>query len=164
MADRVDAHHHLWQYRLRRYAWSDQRLSIARRDYLPEESEQKTRFRSSFRIDRGTARQSLDETEWLLSLASASRYLGRWSIIGGAVLSPVMGWISEALWNVAFAYALHLISYIYIGLYASSERRRQQGRSFPRWSRLDSTAGYLSGLPLFCWSKARQLHHCSVPD
>ena len=114
----MDAHHHLWQYRLRRYAWSDQRLSIARRDYLPEESEQKTRFRSSFRIDRGTARQSLDETEWLLSLASASRYLGGWSIIAGAILSPVMGWISEALWNVAFAYALHLISYIYIALYA----------------------------------------------
>lgn len=44
-------------------------------------------------------------------------YLGG-SIIGGAVLSSVMGWISEALWNVAFAYALHLISYIYIGLYA----------------------------------------------
>jgi FHS family L-fucose permease-like MFS transporter len=40
------------------------------------------------------------------------------AIIGGAVLTPVMGWISEISRSIALAYAVPLISYLYISLYA----------------------------------------------
>ncbi len=40
------------------------------------------------------------------------------AIIGGAVLTPVMGWISEASRSIALAYAVPLVSYVYIGLYS----------------------------------------------
>jgi FHS family L-fucose permease-like MFS transporter len=40
------------------------------------------------------------------------------AIIGGAVLTPVMGWISEAFHSVALAYSVPLFSYVYVALYS----------------------------------------------
>jgi MFS transporter, FHS family, L-fucose permease len=40
------------------------------------------------------------------------------AIIGGAVFTPAMGIISEALHNLAWAYCLPLSSYIFIAYYA----------------------------------------------
>jgi FHS family L-fucose permease-like MFS transporter len=40
------------------------------------------------------------------------------AIIGGAVLTPAMGLVSEAFHGVAPAYSLPLVSYIYVALYA----------------------------------------------
>jgi FHS family L-fucose permease-like MFS transporter len=40
------------------------------------------------------------------------------AIVGGAVLTPLMGLISEAAHSIAWAYAVPLVSYIFIALYS----------------------------------------------
>jgi len=40
------------------------------------------------------------------------------AIVGGAVFTPVMGYISEAAHSVAIAYVLPLVAYIFIALYS----------------------------------------------
>jgi FHS family L-fucose permease-like MFS transporter len=40
------------------------------------------------------------------------------SIIGGAVLTPIMGLISQRTGSIAHAYAVPLIGYIFVALYA----------------------------------------------
>jgi FHS family L-fucose permease-like MFS transporter len=40
------------------------------------------------------------------------------AIVGGAVLTPVMGWISERFQSLALAYSVPLLAYIYICLYS----------------------------------------------
>jgi FHS family L-fucose permease-like MFS transporter len=40
------------------------------------------------------------------------------AIIGGAVLTPLMGWVSERFGHVAPAYSVPLVAYVFIALYA----------------------------------------------
>jgi MFS transporter, FHS family, L-fucose permease len=40
------------------------------------------------------------------------------AIVGGAVLTPAMGWLSERFHHVAPAYAVPLIAYVFIAFYA----------------------------------------------
>jgi FHS family L-fucose permease-like MFS transporter len=40
------------------------------------------------------------------------------AIIGGAVLTPAMGWVSERFRHVAPAYAVPLVAYVFIAFYA----------------------------------------------
>ena len=40
------------------------------------------------------------------------------AIVGGAVLTPVMGLIAEMAHGIAWAYAVPLFSYVYIALYS----------------------------------------------
>jgi FHS family L-fucose permease-like MFS transporter len=40
------------------------------------------------------------------------------AIVGGAVLTPVMGLISEATHSIAMAYLVPLVSYLFIALYS----------------------------------------------
>ena len=65
----IDAHHHLWKYSASEYGWISPQMPALRRDFLPEDLE---KVMHHFGIE-GTvavqARQSLEETEWLLDLA-----------------------------------------------------------------------------------------------
>src|SRR5690348_2546240 len=85
MAERVDAHHHLWEYRSRSYAWIDQRMEVLRRDYLPEDFERESTSAGISGSVVVQARQSIAETEWLLSLAKKSRPL--WGVVGWAPIA-----------------------------------------------------------------------------
>ena len=79
---RIDSHHHLWRYDSLEYPWINEGMSVLRRDYLPSDLKDQ--------IDRaniqGTiavqARQTLEETRWLLELARAHSF-----IVG------VVGWV-----------------------------------------------------------------------
>jgi FHS family L-fucose permease-like MFS transporter len=53
------------------------------------------------------------------------------AIIGGAVLTPLMGLISEAHHGIAWAYTIPMLSYIYIVFYSffGSGARRSSGES-----------------------------------
>ena len=84
--ERIDAHHHLWRYSPTEYGWIDAEMAALRRDFLP--SDLKAAMASAG-ID-GTiavqARQSLEETRWLLDLADASgaiRGVVGWAHIAG---------------------------------------------------------------------------------
>lgn len=65
----IDAHHHFWRYQPAEYGWIDEPMAALRRDFLPAD------LRGD--MDRGgvsgtiavQARQTLEETRWLLDLA-----------------------------------------------------------------------------------------------
>jgi L-fuconolactonase len=89
----IDAHHHLWRYSAAEYGWIDAEMATLRRDFLP--SDLKAAMASAG-ID-GTiavqARQSLEETRWLLDLADASgaiRGVVGWAPIAGEDFPGVM--------------------------------------------------------------------------
>ncbi|WP_226527201.1 amidohydrolase family protein [Metabacillus niabensis] len=79
---KIDAHHHFWRYNDKEFGWIDDDMSELKRDFLPEDL--KTRL-TSIHFD-GTivvqARQSLEETKWLLELAQ------KFDFIKG-----VVGWV-----------------------------------------------------------------------
>ena len=89
----IDAHHHLWSYSAVEYGWIDEDMSVLRRDYLP--GDLKAAMASAC-ID-GTvavqARQTLDETRWLLDMADATdaiRGVVGWAPIAGEEFPGVM--------------------------------------------------------------------------
>jgi L-fuconolactonase len=65
----IDAHHHLWKYSAAEYGWITPEMPAIRRDFLPADLEP---LMHHFGIE-GTvavqARQSLEETAWLLDLS-----------------------------------------------------------------------------------------------
>ena len=78
----IDAHHHLWQYTPGDFDWINDAMDRLRRDFLPED----LRFEISHAGIQGTvavqARQSLEETRWLLEIARDSR-----------TIRGVVGWV-----------------------------------------------------------------------
>jgi L-fuconolactonase len=65
----IDAHHHLWQYTEAEYGWIGPTMEAIRRDFLPEdllEAMAEVGVEGSVAVQ---ARQSLEETRWLLQLA-----------------------------------------------------------------------------------------------
>jgi L-fuconolactonase len=79
---RVDAHQHFWIYHPDEYAWIDDSMSALRRDFLPNDLSvelESSGFHGSVALQ---ARQTLEETRWLLELAEGSP-----SILG------VVGWV-----------------------------------------------------------------------
>jgi len=86
----LDAHHHLWRYTREEYGWIDDSMSALQRDFLLAELESVT---ASAGID-GTvvvqARQTVEETRWLLEIARCSslvRGVVGWCDIAGAGFS-----------------------------------------------------------------------------
>lgn len=68
----IDAHHHLWQYSEEEYGWIDDTMAKIRRDFLPDDL---ARVMKESGVDGAVAvqaRQTLEETQWLLDLADAT--------------------------------------------------------------------------------------------
>jgi L-fuconolactonase len=86
----IDAHHHLWKYNDRDYIWMSDQMKALRRDFLVPELAQVMRDAGV----RGTiavqARQTIEETQWLLDLAAHNHF-----ILG------VVGWAPLAANNAA---------------------------------------------------------------
>jgi L-fuconolactonase len=79
---RVDAHQHFWKYNPAEYEWIDNSMVAIRRDFLPEDLEpqlERSELQGSIAVQ---ARQTLEETRWLLELADRSS-----KILG------VVGWV-----------------------------------------------------------------------
>ena len=69
---RIDAHHHLWNYTPQDYGWIDDRMKVLRRDFTPADLAIEM---ASACVDASIAvqaRQTLEETYWLLDLAEVS--------------------------------------------------------------------------------------------
>lgn len=71
----IDAHHHFWRYNRAEYGWIDDRMSQIRRDCLPADLEREIRGGQIDGVITVQARQSLDETKWLLDLADAREWI-----------------------------------------------------------------------------------------
>jgi L-fuconolactonase len=79
---RLDAHQHFWKYGPEEYAWIGNTMAELKRDFLPENLKpllDQCSFDGAIAVQ---ARQSLEETEWLLDLA------GQHDFIRG-----VVGWV-----------------------------------------------------------------------
>ena len=66
---RLDSHQHFWRYSAGQYPWISDRMAALRRDFLPADLEpllDLIGFDGSIAVQ---ARQSLEETDWLLGLA-----------------------------------------------------------------------------------------------
>ena len=74
-SEKIDAHHHFWRYSSAEYGWIDDRMRALQRDFLPSDLEKELRAAGIAAAVTVQARQSLEETDWLLSLAGSSPFL-----------------------------------------------------------------------------------------
>jgi L-fuconolactonase len=79
---RIDAHHHLWRYSPEEYEWIDDRMQALRRDFMPADLERELKLAHVQFTVAVQARQTLEETSWLLNLAANSK-----------VIQGVVGWV-----------------------------------------------------------------------
>ena len=94
---RVDSHHHLWRYTPEDYGWIDDSMQVLRRDFLPADLEA---VADASHIDATVAvqaRQTLEETHWLLELAAQS-----------PTIQGVVGWAPIA--DQSFPASLELLA------------------------------------------------------
>ena len=80
--ERVDAHHHLWHFNSAEYGWLDGDLAMLRRDFLAEDLERATQSAGVNGAVAVQARQTVEETDWLLEQAAAT-----------PVILGVVGWL-----------------------------------------------------------------------
>jgi L-fuconolactonase len=81
-AMRIDAHQHFWVYDPDEYSWVDDSMTSLRRNFLPPDLIPELNRRGIDGCIAVQARQSLEETKWLLDLAE------RFPFIAG-----VIGWV-----------------------------------------------------------------------
>lgn len=75
MSERIDAHHHLWRYRKEDYEWIGPGMEALARDFLPADLREEMR---ACEIDGSVAvqaRQSVEETDWLLESAQQANFI-----------------------------------------------------------------------------------------
>jgi len=79
---RIDAHQHFWKYDPGEYGWIDDTMTPLRRDYLPDDLEGELSGNAFDACVAVQARQTLEETRWLLDLADRHRFI-----------AGVVGWV-----------------------------------------------------------------------
>ncbi len=78
----VDSHQHFWRYDAVEYDWIGDDLAAIRRDFLPADLAREIALAAVDAVVSVQARQTLDETRWLLDLAEANSFI-----------SGVVGWV-----------------------------------------------------------------------
>jgi L-fuconolactonase len=81
----VDSHHHLWQYSRDEYGWIAPGMAVLQRDFLPVDLEREMAAAGVIGAVAVQARQSIEETRWLLECAESS-----------AAIRGVVGWLPIA--------------------------------------------------------------------
>lgn len=84
-AMRIDAHHHFWHYTPAEYGWIDDAMATIRRDFLPADLQPEIAAVGIDRVVSVEARPSLEETEWLLTMAEAHPWIA--GVVGWAPLA-----------------------------------------------------------------------------
>jgi L-fuconolactonase len=96
---RLDAHHHFWHYSPSDHTWMTDQMGIIKHDFLPQDLQPLLagiHFDGSVAVQ---ARQSLEETRWLLELAEKHNFI-----------KAVVGWVdlrSEELHQQLNKFASH---------------------------------------------------------
>ena len=78
----IDAHQHFWIYDQREYGWIEDSMAALRRDFLPADLKSELEGNGFHGCVAVQARQTLEETRWLLELAERAPF-----ILG------VVGWV-----------------------------------------------------------------------
>ena len=82
---KIDSHHHFWKYSAEEYPWIGDSMSVLRRDFLPEHLRAEIAAVGIDGVVSVQARQTLGETEWLLSIADRNDFI-----------KAVVGWVPLA--------------------------------------------------------------------
>lgn len=81
----IDSHHHFWSYDAAEYGWIDDSMKRLRRDFLPADLEQEIQAAGIDGVVSVQARQTLEETEWLLSFCESNKFIR--GVVGWVPLS-----------------------------------------------------------------------------
>ena len=85
--EQIDAHHHLWRYTPEEYGWIGQGMEVLRRDFLPSDLKPLLDTGGITGAVAVQARQTLQETEWLLQMADENPWIR--GVVGWApITSP----------------------------------------------------------------------------
>jgi L-fuconolactonase len=79
---RIDAHQHFWRYSAEEYDWIDDSMATLRRDFLPSDLKPELDAAGFDACVAVQARQTLEETRWLLALADENPFI-----------AGVVGWV-----------------------------------------------------------------------
>jgi L-fuconolactonase len=79
---RIDTHQHFWRYSAAEYPWIVDAMASLRRDFLPGDARREMDRTGIDACVAVQARQTLEETRWLLELADAHPFIG-----------AVVGWV-----------------------------------------------------------------------
>ncbi|NWK54175.1 amidohydrolase family protein [Verrucomicrobiaceae bacterium N1E253] len=82
---KIDAHHHFWKYDPVEYDWIDDSMSTIRRSFLPDDLKAEIDQAGIDGVVSVQARQSLEETDWLLGMAAENDFV-----------KGVVGWLPLA--------------------------------------------------------------------
>ena len=85
----IDTHHHLWNYNPVEFDWIDNEMSDIRRSFLPKDLLSTLENTGVQGVVTVQARQSIEETNWLLQLASEY-----------SVMKGIVGWLPLANENI----------------------------------------------------------------
>jgi L-fuconolactonase len=93
----IDAHQHFWRYGAAEYGWIDDSMALLRRDFLPDELRREMTRAGIDACVAVQARQSLEETRWLLSLADAHAHIA--GVVGWFDLQSPDVWAELNQWT-----------------------------------------------------------------
>ena len=71
----IDSHHHFWKYNAAEYPWMTDSMSVLHRDFFPEDFKPAVEAAGVDGVISVQARQSLEETHWLLRLAGENKFV-----------------------------------------------------------------------------------------
>jgi L-fuconolactonase len=71
----IDSHHHFWKYTKKDFGWISDEMNQIRRDFLPEDLKKTITASGVDGVISVQARQSLEETDWLLNLAGKNEFI-----------------------------------------------------------------------------------------
>jgi L-fuconolactonase len=81
----IDAHHHFWKYNASEFGWIPDDWNHIQRDFVPADLEAEIRTAGVDGVISVQARQTLEETRWLLELAAEHEFI-----------QGVVGWVPLA--------------------------------------------------------------------
>ena len=85
MFPQIDSHHHFWRYHPEEYSWIDDSMALLRRDFLPEDLRPEIQRSGIDGVISVQARQSVEETRWLLELAANHSFI--YGVVGWVPLT-----------------------------------------------------------------------------
>lgn len=71
----IDSHHHFWSYNSEEFGWIDDDMATIRRNYFPEDLATELDENGVEGVVTVQARQSMEETAWLLQLAAENKFM-----------------------------------------------------------------------------------------
>lgn len=83
---RIDSHHHFWQYSAEQYPWISDAMGVLQSDFLPMDLLAEAQPKRVEGVVSVQARQSVEETRWLLTLAEEHDWI-----------RGVVGWLPLAM-------------------------------------------------------------------